>query len=372
MNQRTIPIGRIWGIPLTLDPSWFLIFILITWTMATTYYPAGYRNWSVATYWSLGAATAVLLFISVILHELGHAMVARRYDIPVNRITLFIFGGVAEIKKEPPTAVSEFWIAIAGPVASILLAGLFGLLQMAFTSISPLMALAKYLAYINGSLALFNLIPGFPLDGGRVLRATLWAISHDFRRATRIAALIGRTIAYIAIIFGVWEIFTGRFGNGVWIAFVGWFLESAAASTLHQQTIQDILMGHRVYEVMHANYRTVTVGTTVQNLIEEQVINTRQRAFIVTRADEPVGLVTLGSITAIPRKDWPVKSVEEVMIPMGQVKRVQPDAGLWSALEEMDSDGVNQLPVMVDNRCLGMLSREDVIGFMRTRRAFSV
>jgi Zn-dependent protease len=299
-------------------------------------------------------------------------MIARRYSLPVSRITLFIFGGVAEIKKEPPTAMSEFWIAIAGPVASFILAGFFALLQILFTSIAPLMALAKYLSYINGSLALFNLIPGFPLDGGRVLRATLWAVIHNFSKATRIAALIGRTIAYIAIIFGVWEIFTGNFGNGVWIAFVGWFLESAAASTLSRQTIQDILMGHRVYEVMHTNFRTVAVGTTIQTIIEEQVINSGQRAFIVTHSDEPVGLITLGNITATPRKDWPVKAVEEVMIPIDQVKRVLPDLGLWSALAEMDSDGVNQLPVMVDNRCLGMLSREDVIGFMRARKGIRV
>ncbi len=371
MNQRTIPIGRIRGIPLTLDPSWFLIFILITWTMATSYYPSEFKDWGAATYWIMGAATAILLFFSVILHELGHAEVARRFNIPVNRITLFIFGGVAEIKSEPPTASSEFWIAIAGPIVSFLLAGVFSLFQGLFSGFSPLMDLAKYLAYINGSLALFNVIPGFPLDGGRVLRAGIWAASHNYRKATRIAALVGRSIAYIAIILGVYEVLLGNFGNGLWVIFIGWFLESAASAQLHRQSIQDVLTGHRVYEVMRHDFMSIQTSTTLQQVIEDHIFNTGRRAFMVNQAENPVGLVTLGGITAVQRNDWPSKRVEEVMIPIDQVKRVAPEAELWGALEEMDRDGVNQLPVMVENRCLGMLSREDVIGFLRHRKALS-
>src|SRR5512136_1235098 len=206
MNRSAIPLGRIWGIPLGLDYSWFLIFALLTWTLATSYYPTEFGSWPVAQYWIVGAATAILMFVSVLLHELGHSVVAIRYKIPVRSITLFIFGGVAQIGAEPPSAIAEFWIALAGPATSFALAILFGLLQSMVGALAPLLALAKYLAYINGTLALFNLIPGFPLDGGRVFRAIVWGVTNNLRRATLIAANVGRIVAFFFIIVGVWYI----------------------------------------------------------------------------------------------------------------------------------------------------------------------
>ncbi len=191
MKSQGIPLGKVLNIPVNVDYSWFLIFILLTWSLAISYYPSEFRQWPTAWYWILGAITTIMLFVSVLLHELGHSIIALRYKIPVRNITLFIFGGVAQIASEPPTAMSEFWIAIAGPVVSFLLAGIFALLELVTSSVTPLFALMKYLAYINGTLGLFNLIPGFPLDGGRVFRAIVWGTSGDFRKATRIASGVG-------------------------------------------------------------------------------------------------------------------------------------------------------------------------------------
>jgi Zn-dependent protease len=205
MNRGTISLGRILGIPIGLDYSWFLIFALLTWSLANSYYPAEFKNWPATQYWVVSAATVILMFGSVLLHELGHSVVALRYKVPVRSITLFIFGGVAQIGTEPPNAIAEFWIAIAGPITSFALAILFSILQPVVSAFAPVLALAKYLAYINGTLGLFNLIPGFPLDGGRVFRAILWGTTHNLRRATLIAANLGRFIAYFFIALGVWQ-----------------------------------------------------------------------------------------------------------------------------------------------------------------------
>ena len=192
MTRQKVPLGRILGIPIGLDYSWFLIFALLTWMLGGSYYPAEFKNWPPLLYWFMGAVTAIMLFASVLLHELGHSVVAIRYKIPVRSITLFIFGGVAQIGAEPPSAIAEFWIAIAGPIVSLSLAVLFSVLKPVTTGIEPLLGLVKYLAYINFALVLFNLIPGYPLDGGRVFRAIVWAVTKNMRRATLMAANVGR------------------------------------------------------------------------------------------------------------------------------------------------------------------------------------
>jgi Zn-dependent protease/CBS domain-containing protein len=366
MNRHTIPLGRILGIPIGLDYSWFLIFVLITWTMAVGYYPAEFKNWPVAQYWFMGAMTAIMLFVSVLLHELGHSVVAMRYKVPVRSITLYIFGGISLIGTEPPSATAGFWIAIAGPSVSFALAALFGLLQSIVSSVEPLLALLKYLAYINVALGLFNLIPGFPLDGGGVLRAIVWGVTHNMRRATLIAANVGRFIAYLFIFFGVWQMFGGNFINGIWIAFIGWFLESAARGQVQQLALHDILAGHKVSQAMNRQYVDIPADTTVQHLVDDHILAGGRRSFVVKRSDVVIGLLTLHHVKGIPRSDWPTVTAAQAMIPAEQMKRLRPDTELWAALEEMDRDGVNQLPVMVDGQIQGMLSREDVVSYLRT------
>lgn len=372
MNRNTIPLGRIIGIPIALDFSWFLIFALMTWSFAVSYYPAEFKNWSTIFYWLMGAITAILLFASVLLHELGHSIIALRYKVPVRRITLLVFGGVAEIEKEPPGALAEFWIAIAGPLASLLLAAFFYLFVPVVSTIAPLFALLKYLAYINGILALFNLIPGFPLDGGRIFRAIVWGVTHDLRRATIIAANTGRLIAFGFIMVGVWQIFGGNFGSGLWVAFIGWFLDNAALAQTQRLALRELLADRKVSEVMGQNYVFIPADYTLQELVENHFIGAGRRCMIVKENDSIVGLLTLHRLKAVPRASWPTTSVGEIMIPAEEIKSVTPTMSVWDALGKMDRAGVNQLPVMEEGRVVGMLSREDVITQLRTLHATGV
>ena len=369
MTRHSIPVARIFGISIGLDYSWFLIFVLFTWALASGYYPAAYPTWSRAAYWIMGAVTALMLFVCVLLHELGHAVAAMRYRIPVRSITLLIFGGVSQIEGEPHSSSAEFWIAVAGPAVSGALAVGFALLRPAVAAVSPLLALTTYLAYINGALAVFNLIPGFPLDGGRVLRAILWGSTHNLRKATLAAATVGRLIAFVFIVWGVAQILAGQLGNGLWIAFIGWFLENAASAQVQQQVVGNLLAGHTASEAMNPHYVSAAAGTSLQDLVDRHILGSGSRAVMVTRDDAVVGLVTVHQITAVPRDKWPATTAADAMTPIARVKRIKPTTGLWEAMTEMDHDGVNQLPVTEDGRVLGMLTRADVINYLRTLQA---
>jgi len=366
MNRHAVPLGRILGIQINLDFSWFLIFGLITWTMAVGYYPAEFKNWPQSMYWIIGAVTAIMLFVSVLLHELGHSIMALHYKIRVKGITLFIFGGVSELGAEPSSAGAQFWISLSGPLVSFALGALLFLLQPVFSQVVPLLALCKYLVFINIILGLFNLIPGFPLDGGGVLRSIVWAMTKNMRIATLIAANIGRFIAYLLIFWGMWNVLTGNFMNGMWIAFIGWFLETAARSQVQQQGLHDLLAGHKVSQVMKQHYLAIPEDTTLQEMVDRHILGSGGRSFMVERDNRIVGLLTLHQIKKVHRSEWPVTTSAQVMIPIEQTRWVEPDAELWTALEEMDHTGVNQLPVMENGRIKGVLTREDVITFLRT------
>jgi Zn-dependent protease len=307
-----------------------------------------------------------MLFASVLLHELGHSVVALRYSIPVRSITLFLFGGVAQIGAEPPTAIAELLIAIAGPLVSLALAALFFVVQPLVAGIEPLLGLAKYLAYINLALVLFNLIPGYPLDGGRVFRAIVWSITGNMRRATLIAANVGRFFAFLLIFVGVWQMFSGNFSGGLWIAFIGWFLDNAASGQLQQTMSQGLLEGHRVSQAMSTRCTAVSADLTLQQLVDDHILGSGQRCFLVNRGDATVGLMTLHRIKEVPRPSWATTTAAQVMLPLAQSKQIDPDTELWAALQEMDRDGVNQLPVTRGQQVVGMLSRDDVISFLRT------
>ena len=366
MTRHNIPIGRIFGISIGLDYSWFLIFALLTWMLASSHYPAEFKDWPLLLYWVMGGVTAILLFVSVLLHELGHSFVALRYKIPVRSITLFIFGGVAQIGAESPSATAEFFIAIAGPLVSFLLAVVFYFAQTLVTSLEPIFGLFKYLAIINLTLALFNLIPGYPLDGGRVFRALVWAVTGNMRRATLIAANVGRFFGFLFIFIGVWQMFNGNFSGGLWIAFIGWFLDNAATAQVHQLMFQGLLAGHKVSQAMSSRCTVVPADLTLQKLVDDHILEGGQRCFLISDGDNTVGLMTLHRIKRVPRLEWATTSAAQVMIPMDQLKLISADAELWIALQQMDREGVNQLPVTRDHHIIGMLSREDVITFLRT------
>jgi Zn-dependent protease len=293
-------------------------------------------------------------------------VIALQYRIPVRSITLFIFGGVAQIGTEPPSALSEFFIAIAGPIVSLALAVLFSVLKPVVAGLQPVWGLAKYLAYINFALVLFNLIPGFPLDGGRVFRAIVWAATKNLRRATLTAANAGRLFGLMFIFLGVWQVFAGNVGNGLWIAFIGWFLDSAASVQVQLVMFQTALAGHRASQAMSTGCAVVPADLTLQQLVDEHILASGRRCFLVNRGENTLGLMTLHRIKEVARSDWGNTTAAQVMLPLDELKRISPDTELWTALQLMDRNGVNQLPVVTDGRVAGMLSREDIISFLRT------
>ncbi len=369
MRQRMIPLGKVFGIQVGLDYSWFLIIALLTSSLALNYFPAQFAGWSTALYWVLGGGAALMLFASVLLHEFGHSLVALAYHIPVRRIRLMFFGGVAEIGDEPTSATAEFRIAIAGPLVSFALAGLFYLAYAALNvtgALVPVTALLGYLALINLTLAIFNLVPAFPLDGGRVLRAAVWGITGDMSRSTRIAVGVGRVIAFAMIGAGVFQMLVGSFASGLWTMFIGFFVQQAGAAEWRAQSIRDLLAGRTVAQVMEPNAASIPADLRLQDIVDRYVTGFNIRSFIVVEGDEPVGILSAAAIKSVPRNLWPSTTASGAMIPLDKADAVDPDTSLWRALLTMESDGQNQLPVVGEGRLLGLLRRDDVLGLART------
>jgi Zn-dependent protease len=364
VSRRTVPLGRVFGISVDLDYSWFLLFGLLTWVMAVSYYPSEFKNWSPAEYWLMGAVTAIMLFVSVLLHELGHSVVATRFGIPVPRITLFIFGGVSQIASEPTSASTEFWIAAAGPAVSFALAAIFWGLRPIFANVPPLLALVKYLAWLNLVLGAFNLLPGFPLDGGRVFRAIVWAVTGNFHRATAIAVFTGRVFGFSLILLGVSQSLAGKVFNGLWTAFIGWYLESAAASQLQQQTVKDLLAGHKVSEAMSRDCIRVSSDLTLQEVVEDHILAQGIRCLVVSRGDKTVGLLTLSEITKVPRSSWSSTTVAQAMIPSEKLISTPANVEVSTAIEDMGRNGINQMPVVDQGRIIGVFSRDDLVHYL--------
>ncbi len=364
MKRNKIILGKILGIPVALDHTWFLIFFIVTWALAVSYFPHEYKNWSVLEYWIVSGVTSVLFFISILIHELGHSIVAIHYKIKVRSITLFIFGGIAEITREAKKPIEEFWIAIAGPVTSFLLALIFQFISVVFSNIPIISALSKYLALINFILAIFNLVPGFPLDGGRVLRSIIWYFTKDLQKSTNIAAKVGRFFGFTFIVIGFIQIMAGDIGNGIWTAFIGWFLESAAISQVLSQRIPKLLEGHTVDEAMTKSYGIVPDDMTLQELAHDEILSRARRFFIVREQGELNGLLTIHVFKDVPKSKWENTKVVDLMIPFSKIKKTEINTPLTEVLKEMDEDGVNQLPVFDEGEVTGIISREGIITFI--------
>jgi Zn-dependent protease/CBS domain-containing protein len=372
MLRSGIPIGRVFGISLKLHYSWFLIFALVTWALAGSYFPSAYPSWNLATRITAGIITSFLFFGSVLAHELMHSLVSQRQGIPVQSITLFIFGGVSQITEEPKQPKDEFRMAIAGPLASLVIGGiLFGIYYTwrgtNTFSTQFITAIAYWLGYINLILGVFNLIPGFPLDGGRVFRSLLWWRSGNLRRATMIASNVGRAVGFLFIFIGIWLIFTGNWANGIWLALIGWFLESAAIGSYRQLLLQDMLKGHVASEVMSRDCLLITPDTTIDQLVHENILTSGRRCFPVVSDGHVLGLITLHNIKAIPRELWNIKTVREVMTPFENIKWVRPNDELSSILRILTEDDINQVPVVQDNKIVGMIGRDNLLSFVDVR-----
>ncbi|NOX17815.1 MAG: site-2 protease family protein [Chlorobi bacterium] len=363
-KKNQVRFGKLFGIPLTVDYSWFLVLFFITWILAGSYFPTEYKGWSHFYYWAIGGITSILFFVSVLLHEIGHSVVAKRFDYNVKQIKLFIFGGISEIGEEPRNPKEEFLISVAGPVVTFLLAGFFyGLADLAKGN-EYLYALFHYLGLINLFLGVFNILPGFPLDGGRILRAIIWARTKDFDKANKFAAGVGRIFGFFVIMIGFFEMMAGFFFDGLWLSFIGWFLESAAFAQIQKEQLSKYFAGHTVEEALTKSYGLVPSDTTIAEFIQDEILTRHRRAFVVEEAGKYLGLLTIHDIKNIPQTEWDNTNVTEIMKPLSEVKRVDINFPLSDALKEMDKEGVNQMPVFEGDKIVGMLSRESIISFL--------
>ncbi len=363
-------IGKIAGIEIDINVSWIVILVLLTVSLATGWFPLLYPGWSTATYWVVSFISALLLFVSVLLHELAHSLVARRSGLPVKNITLFIFGGVSNIEQEPKSPGVEFRMAFVGPLTSLLIGAVCYLLLLPLRGThSPLEGILFYLAVMNILLGLFNLIPGFPLDGGRVLRSIVWKITGSLARATRVASLSGQVIAYLFIFWGIWQLFGGDVLNGIWLGFIGWFLLSAAQSANTQVVLQSALRGITVSEVMNPTPPTVPANISLQKLTDEYFLPHGLRCALVTQGDRLAGLITLGDIRHVPREQWGYIPVSQAMIPAERLHVVSPQQSLNDVLPLMAGRDVNQLPVVQNGVPVGIVSRDSVMRYLEVRRS---
>lgn len=369
----SLRIGQIAGIDIYINISWIVILVFLTWSLAVNWFPSIYPGWSAATYWITSLIAAVLLFVSVLLHELAHSVVARRRGLPVHNITLFIFGGVSNIEQEPTSPGVEFQMAIVGPVVSILIGVVCYLLLLPIRGLnSPVAGILGYLALTNVTLGIFNLIPGFPLDGGRVLRSIVWRVTGSLRRATRVATIVGEVIAYLLILAGIWLFFTGDIIGGIWTGFIGWFLLSSARSANSQVMLQSMFRGVKVSQVMNPAPITVPANISLQKLVDEYFLPLGLRSAIVTQGDQLAGLITLGDIRHVAREKWSETPVGFAMIPLDRLHVVYPQQNLNDVMPLMAGQDVNQLPVVQDGRVVGVLSRDSIMRFLETRRGLGL
>ncbi len=367
-------LGRVFGIQFRLHYTWFIIFILITTSLSWQLFPSSYPDWSLLLYWVIGIVTSLLFFASVVAHELAHSLVGRANGIPIKSITLFIFGGIAQMTKEAARPGAEFKMAAAGPACSLVIGGLFALLWL-FTrgTIEPIAAMAYWLAYINVALAVFNLIPGFPLDGGRVFRSILWQLSGNYKRSTRIATRVGQGVGYLFILGGILIMFVLRdWLSGLWLAFIGWFLENAASASYRQAQWREALYGFTVSQAMTSDCPVVPPSTTVDQLVQEHILTSGHHSFLVADEGRLMGILTLHNIKTVSQQNWGVTQVKEVMTPVDRLKIAHPDQDALSILEQMDEASINQMPVVSESRVIGLIARDNLIRFLHIRSRLGV
>jgi Zn-dependent protease len=365
----SLRLGKLAGINVYVHLSWFIIFILLTWSLASDWFPQYFAGWSTTTYWLAALFSTLLLFICVLFHEMAHALVARARGLRVMGITLLIFGGVAEIDQEMKRPSVEFQVAIAGPIASFILAGVAFLLALPFrTSTAPAEAVLDYLVVSNLLLGAFNLIPGFPLDGGRVLRSIIWRITGNFQKATRIASYAGQGCGYIFIFIGIVRFFTGDFFDGLWVVFIGWFLLSAAQAAYTEVRMQSALKGVTVAQVMDPRPVTVPANISLQKLVDDYFLPKSMLAAPVVQGEYLAGLVTLNDLARAERERWSYTPVGHVMRLLEQVPVASPDQEVHAVLNEMVSRNINQVPITEEGRLVGLLSRESIVRYLQVHQ----
>jgi len=363
--KGSLRIARIAGIDIGIHYTWIIIFILITWSLAAGYFPAEYPGWDGWIYWATAAVAALLLFISVLIHELAHSLMAISRGVPVKSITLFLLGGLSNLEAEPEKPGVEFAIAIVGPLTSVALAGLFWALDLSGLAVAgPVKATVVYMIEINVLLAAFNILPGFPLDGGRVLRAILWGATGNLMRATNIAAAVGQVFGWAMIALGVFWALTDNIMGGVWLVFIGWFLNSAAEASKREVELRAIWLNVRVANVMNDRPETIEGKINVEALVNDIYVKKGIRSAAVVEDGKLLGIVTLADIKKLAPGAWRTTPVSSVMTPQ-PLKAITPGDDMKTAVRLMAENGLNQLPVVVEDRLLGMLNRADIIRYVQ-------
>ena len=364
-------IGRIAGIDIRVHWSWFAIFFLLTWWLAEGFYSDVYEDWTAAQAWTASVITTLVFFSSVLLHELSHSLMAKRLGLPVSSITLFIFGGVSSLTEEPSSAKQEFQVAIVGPLTSLALGGVFGLIALGgwllASGDSPVTAIAEYLAFINIAVSVFNMLPGFPLDGGRVLRSALWAQGRSMLRATRLASTAGTVISFVLIAVGVLSVLAGSFIGGVWFIVIGWFLRNASEASYRQLLFRQTLEGTKVGETLNRTYHGAPPDIFLNQLVNEYMLGYSQRCVPILVTDDLLGLVTMSDLKRVPADEWATTSAYRAMTPAAKLHVVGPEDDLTHALEVMAVNDVHQLPVLERRSFLGFVTRADVLRLIQIR-----
>jgi Zn-dependent protease len=363
MFGKGIRLFKLFGFSVEIDMSWLIIAALVTWSLAAGYFPRYKPDLSTATYWWMGLIGALGLFGSIVVHELSHSLVARQYGLEMRGIRLFIFGGVAQMDEEPESPRAEFMMAIAGPIASVLISlaafGLHGLgTQLGWST--PVTAVLWYLAWINAVVAAFNLVPAFPLDGGRVLRSILWKMKGSLKWATRIASRSGSAFAVVLILLGVLSLFVGNFIGGMWWILLGLFLRAASESSYQQLLVRRVLGHEPVERVMRADVQTVSPSISVEELVEDHVYRHHFKMFPVTENGHLVGCVTTRRVKQLPRGQWSQHNVGELAEPCSEENSISPTADAMLALKKMTADGCSRLMVVEGDQLRGVISLKDV------------
>jgi Zn-dependent protease/predicted transcriptional regulator len=364
MFGRKIPLFSLFGFKINVDLSWFILAVLITWSLAEGLFPYYFKGFSNSTYWWMGACGALGLFISIIFHEFFHSIVARGFGMPMKGITLFIFGGVSELGDEPSSAKSEFLVAIIGPLSSVALAGILFVIRKAITWPAPADAVVLYLAWLNLILAGFNMIPAFPLDGGRVLRSILWAVKKNLRWATRIASGLGEAFGILLIVFGIFTFIGGNFIGGIWYFLIGMFVKNASQSSYQQLLVRNSLSGEHVRNFMKTQPVTVPSSSSVADLVENYFYKYHYKMFPVSSDGRVEGCVTPREIKSLPKEQWPVHKVSEIETACSDKNTITPDTDAIKALSLMNTTGNSRLMVVEGDKLIGIVTLKDMLKFL--------
>jgi Zn-dependent protease/CBS domain-containing protein len=367
MFGKKIHLFTLFGFDVGIDFTWFLLAILVAWSLASYLFPVYYKGYSTGIYWAMGVAGAVGLFFSIVFHEFWHSIVARRFGLPMKGITLFIFGGVAEMGDEPANAKTEFLMAIVGPLSSAVLGGIFLLLYWGVSAARGPMAVwgvLQYLGWLNFLLAVFNLVPAFPLDGGRVFRSILWGAKGDLRWATRVAAAFGSGFGILLIALGLVSFLFGAFVTGVWYFLIGLFVRGAARMSYRQVLIRQALAGETVARFMQPNPVVVPSSLSVSELVNDYIYRYHHRMFPVTSDGTLVGCISTQQVRRVPREQWDRYTVQDVLAPCSLENTIPPHTDAMEALSIMNRTGNSRLLVVEGDHLAGIITLKDMLKFL--------